>query len=179
MFELFEPNIPKCLQPKIQENSRFLEPRLGDRRINPLRAGRGSAFLSQCLNGRACRCLRQQTGRVFILNPMDESETIDEISRIEAQLEKLAEVSERCRKIALVSRVAIAGGVALPILTMLGLFESNEVAAIGSIAVVLGGIVSLGSNASTLRETTVAINLAEALRSDLISRIDLRVVSEG
>jgi hypothetical protein len=99
-------------------------------------------------------------------------------SQIEAQLEKLAEVSERCRKIALVSKAAIAGGIALPILMILGLFESNEVAAIGSIAVVLGGIVSLGSNASTLRQTTAAMNLAEARRSDLIGKIDLRVVGE-
>jgi hypothetical protein len=112
------------------------------------------------------------------LKQTDEDEAIDEISRIEGQLEELAEVSERCRKIALFSKVAIAGGVAFPILMMLGLFESNEVVAIGSIAVVLGGIVSLGSNASTLRQTMAAMKLAEALRSDLISRIDLRVVDD-
>jgi hypothetical protein len=39
----------------------------------------------------------------------------------------------------------------LPLFMMLGLFGSNQVAAIGSIAVVPGGIVSLGSNASTSR----------------------------
>jgi hypothetical protein len=114
----------------------------------------------------------------FVSMPQMDDEAIDEISRIEAQLEELAEAVERCRKIALVSKAAIAGGVALPILMMLGLFESNEVAAIGSIAVILGGIVSLGSNASTLRQAMAAMNLAEALRSDLISRIDLRVVGE-
>jgi hypothetical protein len=48
--------------------------------------------------------------------------------------------------------------------------------AVGSIAVVLGGIVSLGSNASTLRQTMATINAAEKLRSNLISKIDLRVV---
>ena len=80
---------------------------------------------------------------------LTEDNPIDEISRIEAQLEELAEVSERCRKIILVSKAAIAGGVALPLFMMLGLFGSNQVAAIGSIAVVLGGIVSLGSNVST------------------------------
>ena len=108
---------------------------------------------------------------------MDEDNPIDEISRIEAQLEELAEVSERCRKIILVSKAAIASGVALPLCMMLGLFGSNQVAAIGSIAVVLGGIVSLGSNVSTLQQTTDAIGAAEARRSELIGRIDLRVVS--
>ena len=108
----------------------------------------------------------------------DEDDPIDEISRIEARLDELAEVSERCRKIILVSKAAIAGGVALLLVSMLGLFGSNQVTAIGSIAVVLGGIVSLGSNVSTLRETTAAMSAAEVLRSDLISRIDLRVVGD-
>jgi hypothetical protein len=107
----------------------------------------------------------------------DEDNPIDEISRIEAQLEELAEVSERCRKIILVSKAAIAS-VVLPLFMMLGLFGSNQVAAIGSIAVVLGGIVSLGSNVSTLQQTTAAMSAAEALRSDLISGIDLRTVGD-
>jgi len=109
---------------------------------------------------------------------MDEHDPSDEISRIEARLEELAEVSERCRKIILVSKAAIAGGAALLFLVMLGLFGSNQVAAIGSIAVVLGGIVSFGSNVSTLRQTMAAISAAEMLRSDLINRIDLRVVGD-
>ena len=108
---------------------------------------------------------------------MSDEEPSDEISRIEARLEQLAEVAERCRKIILVSKIAIAVGVALPLLMMLGLFVSTEVA-VGSIAAVLGGIVSLGSNVSTLRQTTDAISAAEQLRSDLIGRIDLRVVGD-
>ncbi len=117
--------------------------------------------------------------RISILTLMDEDNPIDEISRIEARLDGLAEISERCRKIILVSKAVIAGGVALLLVTMLGLFGPNQVTAIGSIAVVIGGIVSLGSNVSTLRETMAAISAAEALRSDLISRIDLRVVGDG
>jgi hypothetical protein len=109
---------------------------------------------------------------------MDEDDAIDEISRIEAELEELAVVSERCRKIILVSKAAIAGGAALLLVMMLGLFGSNPVAAIGSIALVLGGIVSLGSNVSTLRQTMAAMSAAELLRSDLISRMDLRVVGD-
>ncbi len=106
---------------------------------------------------------------------MAEESQSDEISRIEAQLEELTEVAERCRKIILVSKLAIAIGVALPFLMMLGLFGSVQVG-LGSIAVVLGGIVSLGSNASTLQQTMVAISAAEKLRSDLIGQIDFRVV---
>jgi hypothetical protein len=108
-----------------------------------------------------------------------EDDPTDEISLIEERLEELAEVSERCRKIILFSKAAIAGGFALLVVTVLGLFGSSQVAALGSIAAVLGGIVSLGSNVSTLRQTTDAINAAEALRSDLIGRIDLRVVGDS
>ena len=110
---------------------------------------------------------------------MAEDDPTDEISLIEERLEELAEVSERCRKIILASKAAIAGGFALLVVTVLGLFGSSQVAALGSIAAVLGGIVSLGSNVSTLRQTTDAISAAEALRSDLIGRIDLRVVGDA
>src|ERR1700722_839423 len=110
---------------------------------------------------------------------MDEDNPVEEISQVEARLEELAEVAQRGRRIILVSKAAIAGGVALPLLMMLGLFGSDQVAGIGSIAAVLGGIVSLGSNVSTLRQTMTAISAAEAFRSDLISRIDLRVVGDN
>jgi hypothetical protein len=115
-------------------------------------------------------------GSIVYLMGLDE--TIDDISRIEARLEELTEVSERCRKIILVSKAAIAGGVAVLLVTVLGLFGTSQVAAIGSIATVLAGVVSLGSNVGTLRQTMAAIDAAEALRSDLISRLDLRVVGD-
>jgi hypothetical protein len=112
-------------------------------------------------------------------DPSDEDDASEEIAMIEARLEHLAEVSERCRKIILFSKAAIAGGVVVLIVTMLGLLGSGQIVAIGSMAAVLGGIVSLGSNVSTLQQTTAAISAAEQLRSELINRIDLRVVGDG
>lgn len=110
---------------------------------------------------------------------MDEDDSIDEISKVEARIEELAEVSERCRKIILASKAAIGGGFVLLLVTILGLFGSSQVAALGSIAAMLGGIVSLGSNVSTLQQTEAAMSNAEAQRSDLINRIDPRVVSDS
>ncbi|WFU20501.1 hypothetical protein [Bradyrhizobium sp. CB3481] len=110
---------------------------------------------------------------------MVEDDPADEIAEIEARLERLAEAAERCRKFILASKAAIAGGFALLLVTMLGLFAAGQTAALGSIALVLGGIVSLGSNVSTLRQTMDAISAAEVLRSNLIGRIDLRVVADS
>ena len=65
---------------------------------------------------------------------------------------------------------------ALLLVAMLGLFGSSQIAALGSIAAMLGGIVSLGSNVSTLQQTSADISAAELLRSDLIDGIDLKLV---
>jgi hypothetical protein len=109
----------------------------------------------------------------------EEDDPTDEISQIEARLETLAEKAEQCRKIIMVSKVAIAAGALLLLVMMLGLFGSGATVALGSIAAVLGGIVSLGSNTSTLQQTMAAMSAAEAHRSELIGRIDLRLVSDG
>ncbi|MBV9457775.1 MAG: hypothetical protein JO141_09725 [Bradyrhizobium sp.] len=110
---------------------------------------------------------------------MAEDDPPDEISQIEADVEELAKVAESCRKFILGSKAAIASGVALLLVAMFGLFGAGLCAFLGSIALMLGGVVTLGSNVSTLRQTEAAISAAEALRSDLIGRIDLREVRDA
>jgi hypothetical protein len=109
---------------------------------------------------------------------MTEDDPTDAISEIEERIEALAEDAERCRKFILASKIAIGGGVTLLFFVVLGLFGAGLTAFLGSIALMLGGIVSLGSNVSTLRQTDAAIHAAEALRSRLIGRIDLHLVRD-
>lgn len=110
---------------------------------------------------------------------MVDDDLTDQISRLEARIEHLAGVAERCRKIILISKVAIVIGALLLIAMTLGLIGADPILVAGSIAAVLGGIVMSGSNTSTLEQTTAAIGQAEALRSELIGRIELRVVGDG
>jgi hypothetical protein len=122
--------------------------------------------------------------QVLILDVMAEDDPIEddpvgEIALIEARLEHLAAAAERCRKFILASKIAIGGGIALMLAMLAGLLGPNQIAGVGSIAAVLGGIVSLGSNVSTLQQTTAAIDAAESARSDLISGMQLRVVGDS
>src|SRR5690242_14311078 len=110
---------------------------------------------------------------------MTEDDPTDEISDIEDRIERLAEIAERCRKYILASKIAIGGGAVLLLVTVLGVFGFGQTAALGSIALVLGGIVSLGSNVSTLRQTDEAIRAAEVRRAALIGNIDLRLVADA
>ena len=127
---------------------------------------------------RIVRGLARKGLPVDTANPMTDDNATDEISDIEDRIEALAKTAQRCRKFILASKVAIAGGFALLLVTVLGLFGAGQAAALASIALVLGGIVSLGSNISTLRQTDAAISDAEAIRSELISGIDLQMVHD-
>jgi hypothetical protein len=110
---------------------------------------------------------------------MDDDDFRDEIAQLEARSEALTESIERCRKISLAARLTIAAGAIWIVLVLLGVITFSPGTIIAAMAAVLGGIVLLGSNATTWAQTDAALHEAETMRADLIGRIDMRVVDEG
>jgi ferric-dicitrate binding protein FerR (iron transport regulator) len=109
----------------------------------------------------------------------DEGDPREQISRLEARIEELAEAAEQCRKIILISKTAIALGAILGLVIMLGAIRIDPMALIAAIAAVIGGTVLLGSNSSTLAEMTAAMKTAETRRAELIDGIELRLVGDS
>ena len=109
---------------------------------------------------------------------MADGDLRDQIVRLEADIEQLAERLDRCRKAMLLSKVAIGAGGICILAYFLGIsFDPTIV--IGALAAIIGGIVILGSNSSTSKQTMAAMKDAEAQRAELIGMIDLRTVGTG
>jgi hypothetical protein len=102
----------------------------------------------------------------------------DEIARLEARLEELADGLERCRKIGLFSKVLLAGGAVWLIAGMTGIVYFGPAVLGSSITAILGGIVLNGSNRSSMRQIQSAIETAENRRTALIGAIDFLTVDD-
>lgn len=108
---------------------------------------------------------------------MNDSGLHDQIEDLELQIEALAAAAERCRKISVASKLAIGiGGMWLAAI-IVGVVWPNATGLLGSMTSMIAGVVVLGSNSSTWQELTAKLETAEALRTELIGRIELRVVS--
>jgi hypothetical protein len=110
---------------------------------------------------------------------MNDGDLREQISRLEERIEQLAEVIERCRKLMLFSKAAIAIGGLLIVAMMFGGIRFDAAAMIGAMTAVIGGTVLLGTNSSTSEQTLALLKAAEEQRAELIDRIDLQMVGEG
>lgn len=103
----------------------------------------------------------------------------EQISRLESEIERLSDSVERCRKIAVAAKVAIAAGCILLASLLVGAIGADALSLMVSAILVIGGIVLLGSNETTSRQILARIEEAERLRAALISEIDLTLVPEA
>jgi hypothetical protein len=102
----------------------------------------------------------------------------EQIARLEVHIEELAETIDRCRKIILVSKLAMAIGGILILATLVRAIGFDAVAVTVAIASMIGGTVVFGSNTSTRKQMEAAKQSAEAARAELISQIDLRAIGD-
>ena len=109
---------------------------------------------------------------------MDDDISRDDITRIEERIEALGEAIARCRKISLAAKVAIGAGAAWLVLTLLSLAPFVPFMLVAAMAAAIGGVVLLGSNATTWTQTEVQLRASEAMRAEWIGRLDLRTVEE-
>jgi hypothetical protein len=102
----------------------------------------------------------------------------DRISHLEAHVEELAETIEGCRKLMLMSKVAIAAGGILVLCMLLGALRFDPITLIAAVTACMGGIVVLGSNSSTAKQALDRMKDADALRTELIDKLELQDVDD-
>ncbi|HZT24196.1 MAG TPA: hypothetical protein VFA57_00715 [Pseudolabrys sp.] len=102
----------------------------------------------------------------------------EDIARVEERIEDLVQSIERCRKFSLAAKAAIALGAAWIALTVVGILPFVAAPVIGALASAIGGVVLLGSNATTWREAEASLRASEALRRELIAGMNLRTVDQ-
>jgi hypothetical protein len=109
--------------------------------------------------------------------PREEESPREEIARLEARIEALADAVERCRKLGVFAKVLAAAGALWLALELVGAVRFGAPATFAAITTVLGGFILGGSNRSTMLQTQAALGAAEDRRKALIGAIELRLVN--
>jgi hypothetical protein len=87
----------------------------------------------------------------------------DHPDALEDRIAALTDALERCRKISVAAKILASAGATFLAAMLLGLAPSMPSTTIAAMAAVLGGIVLLGSNASTWEQTEGALAAAHAV----------------
>jgi len=124
---------------------------------------------------------RDRNGALDIMNigangalpfEVDNGDPAEEIARLESRLDELADAMARCRKIRLISQIAIAASGIWLLAAAVGVIGFDPMGLMAAIAGVIGGTVMYGSNTTTSRQVDAAIEKAEAMRAALIEAQD-------
>src|SRR5258705_3283126 len=107
---------------------------------------------------------------------MRDGDVREQILALEAQIERLVEVIESCRKVILIAKAFTAVGGILILAMTIGIVRFDPMIMIGAFTAVIGGIVLLGSNWRTSQQAMVALKTAEAQPVAMIGKINLRLV---
>jgi hypothetical protein len=101
-----------------------------------------------------------------------------EIARLEERIEELHQSLARCDKVALVAKIAVAGGALWLVLTVATILPFSPTGLFGALAALLGGFVMFGSNKTTREEFEAQLRTAEDRRRALIDAMRLRLVED-
>ena len=104
---------------------------------------------------------------------------MDEIERLEMQIEDLREAIERSRRYALAGRAAAVAGPALLVGFVLGLVSFTPTRMIFALALAIGGLVLMGSSRGSTEELRRSLTRAEAERNAAIDALELVNLGDG
>ena len=113
-----------------------------------------------------------------LASPVSDGTAREQIARLEAEAERLSDSVARCRKIAVAAKVGIALGCVLLASLLVGAVARDALSLIIAAILMIGGIVLLGSNETTMKQRLARIDETERLRANLVSQLDLQVVGE-
>ena len=97
----------------------------------------------------------------------------EQIERLEAEIDELAETIRRSRRLAVVGRVVAFAGAAWLVGLLLGVTIATPLALLLAIAMALGGVVLMGSSVGSTRQFERALKEAEAARNAAIDALAL------
>ena len=101
-----------------------------------------------------------------------------ELVRLEGQIDRLNDQLAWCGKISIAAKIAVGFGALWFALALIGLLPFGATAFAGTIAAMLGGVVLLGSNATTWDQTEATLRDTQAARAALIGQLSLRLVGD-
>ena len=98
---------------------------------------------------------------------------MDEIERLELQIEELREAIERSGRFALAGRASVVAGPALLVAILIGLVAFTPARVVIALALAIGGMVLSGSSRATTEELRRALTRVEAERNAAIDGLEL------